>query len=77
MFWAVKQPDPALRAQLLDHARKVAIERGWHWLEPVEMTAVYPGAWEIRTNALSRGINVRMILRESDFAVLEAGYLLR
>ena len=73
----MKQPDTALRAQLLERAQKLAAERGWHWLEPVEITPVYPAAWEIRTNAFRCGMNIRIILRESDFAVLQAGFLPR
>ncbi len=74
------QPDAALRDQLIERARKLAEERGWTWREPVEIT---PAAhreepvWVIRTNVLMLGQNVRVVLRRSDHAILEAGYLPR
>jgi hypothetical protein len=74
------KPDNLLRDKLIERARKLAIERGWTWHEPVEITAIAYGrepAWVIRTNALVRGQNMRVVLRRSDHAVLEAGYLPR
>lgn len=73
----MKQPDPALRLQLLERARIVAAQHGWDWRDPVEFTRVNLDAWQIRTNATSRGMNIRIVIRESNFAILEAGYLPR
>lgn len=72
--------DDALRAQLIDLARKLATERGWTWLDPVTVTSAAhrdQPVWIIQTNILSRGRNVRVVLRQSDHAVVEAGYLPR
>ena len=73
----MKQLDPMLRTRLLDRAQKLAAERQWLWREPVDITRVHPDAWEIRTNAICLGANIRIVLRESDLAVLEAFFLPR
>jgi hypothetical protein len=72
--------DDALRAGLIDVARRLADSRGWPWIEPITVTAVAhrgEAAWEVRSNALALGRNVRVVLRRSDSTVLEAGYLPR
>jgi hypothetical protein len=76
----MRTPDDTLRAQLISRAQKLAEERGWTWLDPVEVTsAAHRGhpVWIIRTNAVSRGRNARIVLRQSDHAVIQAGYLSR
>lgn len=76
----MRTPDDTLRAQLISLAQKLAEERGWTWLDPVEVTSAAHGGdrvWIIRTNAISLGRNVRIILRQSDHAVIQAGYLSR
>lgn len=73
-------PDPVLREQLIERARTLAVDRGWTWRDPIEITAAaHRGepVWEVRSNALTLGQNVRVVLRRSDHAILEAGYLSR
>jgi hypothetical protein len=70
--------DDELRQRLLEVAKAVAAEHSWTWREPVEISVAnrIPGKreWDILTNAMSRGCNIRMRIRESDFAVLSAGF---
>lgn len=54
--------------------------RGWPWIEPVdlELATVSPArTWSVRTNVQSLGSNVRLRIRESDLAIIEAGFLPR
>ncbi len=72
--------DSSLRDDLLRQARKLADERGWTWREPVEVTSRADRGepvWVIRTNILMRSPSVRIVLRQSDLAVIRAGYLPR
>lgn len=72
--------NPELRTGLIAEAHKLAVERGWTWREPVEVTAAAERGepvWVIRTNLLMRGQNVKIVLRQSDRVVLHAGYLPR
>ncbi|HMF98039.1 MAG TPA: hypothetical protein VKE96_27250 [Vicinamibacterales bacterium] len=72
--------DQALRDELIEQARRVAEERGWTWREPVDVTeGAHDGepVWIVRTNVLMRGVNVRVVVRRSDRAVVHAGYLPR
>ncbi len=74
------RPDPALEARLVAAARAVAEERGWTWREPAAVEpALRAGerTWTVRSNALARGTNVVVTLREADLAVLEARFLPR
>jgi hypothetical protein len=69
--------DDALRSQLIDLAHALAIERGWSWREPVEITASnHEGepAWVIRTNALARGCNIWVVARKADHKILASAY---
>lgn len=67
--------------RLLAIARGVAAERDWPWLDPVEidLEARSPEGpvWLVRTNCSRRGMNVRISIRESDFAVVTARFLPR
>jgi hypothetical protein len=73
--------DPDLQARLLEAGRAEAEARGWPWLDPVEigLTRASPGArqWTLRSNANARGRNVRVVVAEPDFRVVEAGFLPR
>jgi hypothetical protein len=74
--------DPAraqLRGRLLAIARAVADERGWPWYEPVDVRqkSVADRTWEVRTNITSFGCNIRIVIRETDSEVVEAGFLPR
>jgi hypothetical protein len=69
-----------LEARLLAKAREHADTRGWPWLEPckLELTRVSPDRlWSVRSNALAVGMNVRIVIREHDLAVVDAAYLAR
>jgi hypothetical protein len=77
----MSDPTLALRPRLLEIARNLSVERGWTWLEPVDIKRSSSGAagriWTIRTNADEVGMNIRILIRESDGAILQASYLLR
>ncbi len=73
-------PDAALRAQLIEAARTVATERGWVWREPVEVVSGAEGGeavWIVSTNVMTRGTNVRILLRRSDGSLVRAANLPR
>jgi len=67
--------------RLLEIARGVATERGWPWLEPVEIEieSKHPDGvvWLVRTNCSKRGMNIRISIRERDFSVVSAHFLPR
>ena len=72
--------DSDLRDKLIVQARKLADERGWTWREPVEVTSGLDQGkpvWVIHTNVLMRSPSVRIVLRQSDLAVIRVGYLPR
>jgi hypothetical protein len=75
------QTDADLRELVLAAARQHADARGWKWLTPVEVTLTnnVPGdrRWTVKTNAFAVGMNTRIVVRERDLVVLEAGYLPR
>jgi hypothetical protein len=75
------QTDADLRELVLAAARQYADERGWKWLTPVEVTLTKnvpdDRRWTVKTNAFAVGMNARIVIRERDLAVLEAGYLPR
>jgi hypothetical protein len=62
-------------------ARATADARGWPWREPVDISSEWSPAgeraWTVRTNAASRGLSVRVTIREADLTVLQAGFLPR
>lgn len=73
-------PDQPLERRLVGAAREHAAARGWPWIEPckLELTRVSPERlWTVRTNVLAIGMNVRIVVREADLVVVEAGYLSR
>ena len=69
------------RDKLIEVAQSVAAARGWPWHEPIEikLESVAGGArtWAVRTNCSRRGMNVRVVIREPDFAVVSEGFLPR
>jgi hypothetical protein len=72
--------DEALRDSIVAIARRCAEERGWTWQEPIEISPAAEAGqpvWDVRSNAASRGMNVRVVIRRSDLAVIHAGYLKR
>jgi hypothetical protein len=73
--------DDELRDRLVAVAQKYAEERGWPWRTPVEakLTRAIPNErqWTVRTNLFAIGMNVRVVIREADLTIVEAGYLAR
>ena len=69
------------RQKFIAVGKAVAAAQGWPWIEPVEVrldrTTSDQRFWTIRTNASSRGRNIRLLIRESDLAVIEAAFLPR
>jgi hypothetical protein len=81
-WWKTKRADAdPPRERLLEVAKSVATERGWPWLEPVEvdLESSMEGkrVWAVRTNCYVRGQNVKVVVSEPDFAVVSAGFLPR
>jgi len=76
---AHRDPDPP--PQLIEVARALATARGWPWLEPVDVRLTSSGAggrvWTIRTNGHEVGMNIRVVIRESDRSIVQAGFLPR
>jgi hypothetical protein len=70
-----------LEARLIEVGKAAAAERGWPWLQPIEirLTRPVPGAreWTLRSNATARGRNVRLVIAEPCFDVIDAGFLSR
>lgn len=83
-WWRSRTPradaDPP-REKLIEVAQGVAAARGWPWHDPIEIrlesVADDGRTWAVRTNCARRGMNVRVVIRESDFAVMSAGFLPR
>jgi hypothetical protein len=72
--------DPATRDDLIARAKSLASERGWTWLEPVHVSAGAEHgepAWVVRSHYMAMGVNVIVVFRRSDLAVLRSGYLPR
>jgi len=69
------------RQKLIAVGKAVAADQGWPWIDPVEVrldrTTSDQRFWSIHTNALSRGRNIRLLIRESDLAVIEVAFLPR
>jgi hypothetical protein len=69
------------RERLLEVAKAFVTTQSWPWIEPVEVrlssTPSGERAWSIRTNVQARGRNVRLLIREADFTVIESAYLAR
>ena len=81
-WWKTERVDAdPPRERLLEIAKSVAAERGWPWLEPVEVDLESSTAgkrvWAVRTNCYVKGQNVRIVVSEPDFAVVSAGFLPR
>ncbi len=83
-WWRSKKPAAVAappREQLLEVAQRVAVACGWPWLEPVaidvESAAAEGRTWSVRTNCQQRGMNVVIVIRESDLRVVRAGFLPR
>lgn len=70
-----------LRNKLLMVARAYANEHSWPWIEPVEVQLARSGpgnrVWSVRTNILACGRNIRILIRDSDLAIVEAAFLPR
>ena len=75
------QTDADLRESVVAAARQYADARGWKWLTPVEVTLTRnvpdDRRWTVKTNAFAVGMNARIVVRERDLVVVEAGYLPR
>jgi hypothetical protein len=75
------QPDDSLRAKLEKAAETYASSRGWVWRLPVrvelQQAAGDHRTWVIHSNAFAVGMNARIVIRENDLAIVEAGYIPR
>jgi hypothetical protein len=69
------------RDEAIRIARAAAESEGWGWLEPVsaDYRAASPqgAVWEVESNILSCGANVRILLDDATGAILEKAHLPR
>ena len=70
-----------IREKVLASAKAHAESRGWPWLTPVEVTLTRAvptdRQWTVKTNAFAVGRNARIVVRELDMSVIDAGFLAR
>ena len=70
-----------IKEQILEVAKAFVTDQSWPWIEPVEvLLRPMPSgekAWSVRTNVYAKGRNVRLLIRESDFSVIDFAYLPR
>jgi len=72
--------DAELQARLVTMAAELARRNGWTWLGPVNVKAgMEKGepAWIVESHYRMRGVNVVVVFRRSDLAVLRSGWLPR
>lgn len=71
----------AAEEHILEVAKSFIADKSWPWIEPIDIRLMLmpsgEKAWSVRTNILNRGRNVRLLVRESDFAVIDFAYLPR
>ncbi len=69
------------KQKFLSMTKDATLKRGWPWVEPIKITEdkAVSGekAWRIRTNMSAAGRNVRIVIRKSHLAVIEAMLLPR
>jgi len=74
-------PADDIRERIAAIAKQYAESRGWLWRLPIEVTLSKSSPtdrqWTVRTNALAVGMNARIVVREADLSVVDAGYLKR
>ena len=69
--------------QAIAATKKLADEKGWTWLEPVEARLrkrwIFwgPRRWDILSNCRGRGCNVHVVIDDETGAVCEQAYLPR
>jgi hypothetical protein len=70
-----------IKEQIIKVAKSFVSDQSWPWIEPVEvqLRSLPSGekVWSVRTNMYAKGRNVRLIIRESDFSVVDSAYLPR
>jgi hypothetical protein len=68
-------------SEAVEHARRIASDNGWTWLEPVDVRRrggwLARARWIVVSNASHRGMNVRVVLDDRSGSVLEKGFLPR
>ena len=72
--------NPDLRNRIVDQARALAVERGWSFNEPIDVTSGTEDGepvWIVTSNYMSLGRNVKIALRQADHSLKRAGYLPR
>lgn len=74
---------PLSEQDALARARALAEERGWPWLEPVEVSrerslvVVGRERWVVTTHVGYRGASARIVMNADDGSIVSAGYLPR
>jgi hypothetical protein len=70
-----------VREKVLASAKAHAESQDWPWLTPVEVTLTRAvptdRQWTVKTNAFAVGRNARIVVRESDMSIVDAGFLAR
>lgn len=74
--------DDQTKQAVLEAAREYALGRGWPWQTPVEVRLTRNASpddrqWTVNTNIFAAGRNARIVVRERDMVVIEAGDLAR
>jgi hypothetical protein len=77
----MEETNPDIRERVIEAARRYAEAQGWPWRLPVEAVlskaASNDRQWSVKTNAFAIGMNARIVVRESDLTIVDAGYLPR
>jgi hypothetical protein len=59
-------------------ARQFAVEKGWHWLEPVSVSKHWrlfrSSVWKVVTNSDKRGCNIQIEIDDRDGAVIRGAF---
>jgi hypothetical protein len=73
--------DKEVQNRVLAVAQKYAEDQGWPWRSPIDvkLTRADPKdrQWTVKTNAFAVGMNVRVVVRETDLTIVESAYLRR
>ena len=65
------------KQEVIEIAKKVALEQNWSWLEPVSVELSWRSLfhnWDIRTNADKRGANIYMTIDGRNGKIIRKGF---
>ena len=67
-------------SEAIEIAKQIVVDQEWSWFEPIDATKTDIGSklvWEVRTNAMARGCNARIVIDAKTREVLTKGFLPR